>query len=257
MHVNPPGLDMENWTTEELESYLEARYVSLQDIVERTGLKIDRLEELIATGCMPGASYERRRREEIWAHVNGDADTVSLKTVSRHFAADVITWVLFIAPRLEGCSPRQLAPVLKEELRTGFLDGLVRHGGGAITYGGFMSEAGAIDSKGFDIHFETYVWPHWRAGTWGICVHDSWDVRNIARKTVAVERLKRLTRDGTRTSYSPAEASEVRHAMAEYDAIVPPFSPHDRHEASRALLVDALADAVSYVPAGSQSAAAR
>ncbi len=245
---------MKSWTTDELESYLEERYVSLREIAERTGLAVERLEDLIATGCMPGASYERRRREELWAHINGDADTVSLKTVSRYFAADVITWVLSIAPRLERNSPRQLAPVLKEELRAGFLDGLVRHGGGAIAYGGFMAEDGAVDQQGFDIHFETYVWTNWRAGTWGICVHDSWDIRNVARKTVAVERLKRLTRDGTRTSYSPAEASEVRHAMTEYDAIVPPFAPHDRHEASRARLVDALADAVSYVPAASQPA---
>lgn len=179
---------------------------------------------------------------------------MSLKTVSRHFAADVITWVLSIAPRLEGSSPRDLAPVLEEELRTGFLDDLVHHGGAAIAYGGFMAEDGAIDRTGFDHHFETYVWTNWRAGTWGICVHDSWDIRNIARKTVAVERLKRLTGDGTRTSYSPEEARHVRNAMAEYDAIVPPFSPHDRHEASRARLVDALADAVSYVPAASQPA---
>ena len=245
---------MENWTTEELESYLEERYVSLQEIAERTGLAVDRLEELIAAGCMPGASYERRHREEMWAHINGDADTVSLKTVSRYFAADVITWVLSIAPRLAKSSPRQLAPVLREELRTGFLDGLVLHGGAAIAYGGFMDEDGVIDRQGFDIHFETYVWTNWRAGTWGICVLDSWDIRNIARKTVAVERLKGLTRDGAKTSYSPAEAREVRHAMTEYDAIVPPFSPHDRHEASRARLVDALADAVSYVPAASQPA---
>ena len=245
---------MANWTTDELESYLEGRYVSLQDIAERTGLADDRLEDLIATGCMPGASYERRQREELWAHINGAADTVSLKTVSRHFAADVITWVQSIAPRLEGTSPRHLAPVLREELRTGFLDGLVRHGGAAITYGGFMAEDGAIDRAGFDHHFDTYVWTNWRAGTWGICVHDSWDVRNIARKTVAVERLKRLTGDGTKTSYSPEETRNVRHAMAEYDAIVPPFSPHDRHEASRARLVDALADAVAYVPAASPPA---
>lgn len=33
---------MANWTTDELESYLEERYVSLQDIAERTGLAADR-----------------------------------------------------------------------------------------------------------------------------------------------------------------------------------------------------------------------
>ncbi len=242
---------MANWTTDELESYLEERYVSLREIAERTGLTTDRLEDLITAGCMPGASYQRRHRKEMWAHINGDADTISLRTVSRYFAADIVTWILSIAPRLSKSSPQQLAPVLKEELRNGFLEGLVHHGAAAIAYGGFMADDGSIHQQGFDIHFETYVWTNWRAGTWGICVHDSWDIRNIARKTVAVERLKWLTRDGTRTSYSSAEAREVRLAMREYDAIVPPFSPHDRDGASRARLVDALADAVSYVPPGS------
>ena len=53
--------------------------------------------------------------------------------------------------------------------------------------------------------------------------------------------------DGTKVSYAESEAREVHAAMVEYDAIVPPFSPHDRHESSRARLVEALGDEVGYV----------
>ena len=53
--------------------------------------------------------------------------------------------------------------------------------------------------------------------------------------------------DGTKLSYAESEAREVHAAMVEYDAIVPPFSPHDRHESSRARLVEALGDEVGYV----------
>ena len=116
----------------------------------------------------------------------------------------------------------------------------------SIGYEGFMSPAEEIDSAAFDAHFEGYIWPNWRAGTWGICVHGSERMQNVARKTVAVNRLKLLTEDGTKRDYSEDEAREVRDAMAEYDSIVPPFSPHDRHDSSRARLIEALGLEVGY-----------
>ena len=207
---------------------------------------VDALEELIDTGCMPGPSYELRCREEMYAHINIDVDTLSVRTVARYFAADVIAWVDSIAPRLSDKSPRDLAPILKTELRADFRSGLIRHRGDSIKYEGFMSPAGEIDSADFDAHFEHYIWPNWRAGTWCICVYGSERMQNVARKTIAVNRLKRLTEDGARRDYSEDEAREVRDAMAEYDAIVPPFSPHDRHDSSRARLVEALGFEVGY-----------
>ena len=157
---------------------------------------------------------------------------------------DVIAWVESIAPRLRDSSPAELAPVLKAELRAAFRDGLIEHDGASIDYEGFMSRAGRIDPARFDTHFEEYIWPNWRAGTWGICVHGSERMQNVARKTIAVCRLKRLTDDGTKAGHSPDEAREVHAAMLEYDSIVPPFSPHDRHDSSRARLVETLGDEV-------------
>ena len=163
----------------------------------------DLLEELVDTGCMPGPSYELRCREELYAAINGGSDTVELRTVARYFAKDVIAWVESLAPRLRDSSPRELAPVLKAELRAAFRDGLLEHDGASIEYEGFMSRASRIDNAtGFDTHFEEYVWPNWRAGTWGICVHGSERMQNVARKTIAVCRLKRLTDDGTTAGHS-------------------------------------------------------
>ena len=244
-----------DWTREELDAYLGERYVSLDEVAEKTGLDRDLVQELIDTGCMPGPSYEHRSREELYALVNGSADTIELRTVARYFARDVITWVESIAPRLRHVSPVELAPVLKSELRTAFREGLVEHGGASIEYEGFMSRAGPIDPAGFDAHFEEYIWPNWRAGTWGICVHGSERMQNVARKTIAVNRLKRLTDDGTKVGYSKDEASEIHAAMAEYDSVAPPFSPHDRHSSSRARLVETLGDEVGYVFSGARRTA--
>jgi hypothetical protein len=244
-------------TREELDAYLQERYLSLEQVAERTGVGIDTLEELIDTGCMPGPSYELRCREEMYAYINDDVDTLSVRTMARYFAADVIAWVDSIAPRLNDTSPRELAPILKSEMRADFHRGLMRHGGASIEYEGFMSLAGEVDTAAFDAHFEDYVWPNWRAGTWGICVYGSERMQNVARKTIAVNRLKRLTEDGNRRDYSEGEARKVRDAMAEYDSIVPPFSPHDRHDSSRARLVEALSLDVGYTPEPGSTPSAR
>ena len=236
-----------DWTRQELDAYLDERYVSLEQIAEKTGMDDRLLEELIETGCMPGPSYELRCREEMYAYINGGINTISVRTVARYFAADVIPWIDSIAPRLNDASADELAPVLKSELRAAFRDGLVQHGGAAIEYEGFMGSTGEMDLSGFDAHFEEYIWLNWRAGTWGICVYGSEHMRNVARKTIAVNRLKLLTDDGTKASYSPDEARGVCAAMVEYDSIVPSFSPHDRHDSSRARLVEALGHDVGYV----------
>ena len=245
------------WTRQDLDAYLAERYLSLDEVAEKAGLGRGLIEELVDAGCMPGPSYELRCREELYAFINGGSDTVELRTLARYFAKDVIAWVESIAPRLRDASPGELAPVIKAELRAAFRDGLIKHDGASIEYEGFVSRAGQIDPAGFDTHFEEYVWPNWRAGTWGICVYGSERMQNVARKTIAVCRLKRLTDDGNKVSYAENEARKVRAAMAEYDAIVPPFSPHDRHESSRARLVAALGDAVGYVFSSARRTATR
>ena len=213
------------WTRQDLDAYLSDCYVSLDEVADKTGLDRDLLEELVDTGCMPGPSYELRSREELYASINGGSDTVELRTVARYFAKDVIAWVESIAPRLRDSSPAELAPVLKSELRAAFREGLIEHDGASIEYEGFMSLTGPIDRARFDTHFEEYIWPNWRAGTWGICVHGSERMQNVARKTIAVSRLERLTDDGTKMDYAKSEAREVHAAMGEYDAIVPPLLP--------------------------------
>ncbi len=226
------------WTREELEAYLSEMYVSLDVLSAKSGLSTDALEELIEAGCIPGPSYEIRQREEIYAFINDDVNTLSVRTAARYFARDTVAWLIAIKPRLDGLPLTDLSPILKAEMREAFKAGLLMHGAQEIEYESFVSTAGEIDETGLDRHFEDYIWPHWRNGTWGICVYGAHSMQNIARKTIAVNRLKKLTDNGTKTTYSVEEARLVKSAIAEYDAIVPPFSPHDRHESSRARLVE-------------------
>ena len=221
-----------------LDTYLSERYISLGEVSAQTGVSQADLETLIAAGCMPGPSYEIRRREELYAYVNDEPDTLALTTKDRFFAKDVIAWIMALKPQIERNSPEALAAELKPRMRDAFKAGLLRFGAAEIAYEGCVSASGKFNEAALDAHFEAYIWPHWRNGTWGICVFGSHDMENIARKTVAVQRMKKFTGDGARSSYSPEEARRVRAAIDEYEAIVPGFSPHDHHNSSRARLVE-------------------
>ena len=235
-----------NWTREELDGYLQDRYVTQQDLAAQTNLQSGYIDQLVKAGCVPGPSYEMRNREELYAYINSKVNTISVQPIARYFAKDVIAWIELIRPRLGDGSLENLGKIIEGELRSDFLKGLDLHGAAKIGYEGFVAPDGAIDNDGMEEHYNEYIWPNWREGTWGICVYDSENMQNVARKTIAVNRLKLLTDDGSKTAYSKSEADEVRRAMIEYDAIVPPFSPHDRHESSRARLVESLAHLVGY-----------
>jgi len=234
------------WTRHELDAYLADRYVTFDELVLATGLDAGVLESLIETDCMPGPSYELRHREELFAHVNGEADTISIRTGERYFARDVIAWIERIGPRLQKKTPETLAPDIKSELRAAFRQGLADNGAAEIGYRGFVTADGDIDDEGLAAHFEDHIWRNWRQGTWGICVNGSEHMANIARKAVAVQRLKLLTEDGTKKAYTREEAAHVVAAMTEYDAIVQRPSPHDYHITSRAQLVDTVSENVGY-----------
>ena len=92
------------WTREELKAYLSEMYVSLDVLSAKSGLSTDTLEELIEAGCIPGPSYELRQREEIYAFVNDDVNTLSVRTTARYFARDTVAWLVAIKPHLSQCS---------------------------------------------------------------------------------------------------------------------------------------------------------
>ncbi len=222
-----------------LDGYLQARYLTAEQLSAASGLPVARLDDLVAAGCMPGPSYEIHAAETIHAFVNDVATTVVERPMARWFARDLVPWLAALAPRLTTTSPQALVPEIAATLKADFRTGLARHARGEAAFDGVIDRAGEIDEARLDAHFAEHVLVHWRRGTWGICVYDSHRMENVARKTLAVVRLRRLTEDGRKSAYTAPEATAVRAAIAEYDAIVPPFSPHDHHESSRAQLGEA------------------
>ena len=222
---------------EEQQAYFHDMYAPVSWLASQSGLAEEQIEGLVAAQCIPGASYEIRHREEAYAYINDEINTLSVSTTGRHFSRDIVHLLGFIKPRIESDSLEQTSRLMKARVRKEFQEGLKLHQAESFAYLGLYQQDGDLDEQRFAAHFEDYIWPHWVHGTWGICVYGSHLGQNIARKTVAVERVRALTDNGAKSSYTDSEARAVRTACDEYNEIVPPFSPHDRHDSSRARLV--------------------
>jgi len=222
----------------EQNEYFRSLYTSIDSLASQTDLPVDPVEDLVSSNCIPHPCYEIRLREEAYAYINDDVNTLSVSTSERYFSKDNVHLLEIVKPYLDSHSLDEIATIIKERIKHEFLQGLELHGAASFNYMDLYQNNGALSDSAFDDHFEHYVWPNWIYGTWGICVYGSHSGHNIARKTVAVERVRALTDNGSKTKFSANESILVRQACEEYNNIVPPFSPHDRHDSSRARLVD-------------------
>ena len=223
---------------QEQREYFENMYTSIGILSEKSRFVTAEIEEFINSGCIPKPSYELRLREEAYAYINSEINTLAIETTERYFSKDIVHLLEFLDRMKLDYAQGELAKRMKAEQMRQFCDGLDLYRANEFNYLNLYQTNGEIDGKKLEAHFEDYIWPNWLNGTWGICVYDSHIGQNIARKTIAVERVRMLTENGKKSAFTDLEAIEVKNACDEYNEIVPPFSPHDRHDSSRANLVD-------------------
>ena len=148
-----------------LESYLQARYLTPEQLSTANGLPVARLDEPVAAGCMPGPSYEIHAAETIHAYVNDVATTVVERPMARWFARDHVPWLAELAPHLATTSLEALASEIAATLKADFRTGLARHARGEAAFEGVIDHAGKIVEARLDVHFAEHVLVHWRRGT--------------------------------------------------------------------------------------------
>ncbi|MCZ6837149.1 MAG: DUF6058 family natural product biosynthesis protein [Planctomycetota bacterium] len=73
---------------------------------------------------------------------------------------------------------------------------------------------------------------HWLDGTYGLCTKHA-TVNEIVLKGVSIDRIRRLTEDGTRAALSPEDLNALREALAILDRVASCFAPDELKTSSR------------------------
>lgn len=189
-------------SAEETLAYIEARYLSLEALAERSGVSPARIEELIAAECAPPHSYA--------------------------IAGEMTVESAFGAYRLPMTSRRFYAPALVDWIRRA--DPLAREIGleaaARAMREAFLGPIGeALPSRWANGPEE--AWALLRDGSWSLCLDD------ITPEAVIAKESARST-----LADAQAGAGDRAAAIAAYDSVATPFAPHERPESSRVREVD-------------------
>lgn len=206
-----------------LNAYLESHFVDKPTFASRVGVSIRRLDELIAAGAIPQATYTSDGKS-FGSAAFGAIATDEVRE-GEYFRPELVRWAKIASQAAIGSERAAVLEVLVSELRSA-LAGMGNRG--------IPVQAAAIEAK-----IENYL-PHFWNGTFGLCVSDPSSGFGIARKEILQERLTLLTENGGNPNPEGVSRAELQALIEAYAASAMPFSPAEYARSSRKRLVDDL-----------------
>jgi hypothetical protein len=205
-------------TYDETLDYLQSRFLTLEQLSERSGLEPSRLETLIDAGLMPGHSHEATFRLTVYARVNGHHPAEDKRVRYYHpdlaelaKAADVAARELGLAQGADAIRSRHDAEVFEAS---------------CLPAGDPALRALADDA-----------WWMWRDGTIGVCLQ-RFAPGNIVRKSEAVEAMEGALARAAADGPNAIDRDALDAALQAYAAHAGPFGPHERHTSTRARIYE-------------------
>lgn len=196
-------------TFQETLNYLTQNFFTLDQLAERTPLDRDKIRDLREAECIPGPSYQMASETTLKTFLFGTTHFSQPQTQEEFFHPSVIDW---IRPAMALAQVHPLSEVgikVRENFQKEF--------------GEAFQELGGLD---FGLQ-ASQCWNQLLKGTYGVCVRHPSTVKAIVRKEMAVHRLE---------IYLQQNHPNLREAWNEFDQVVSPFSPHERHLSCRARL---------------------
>lgn len=205
-----------------LKNYLERHFVDKRAFADMAGVSPERIDQLIASGAVPAATYVCDG-ESIWSAVFGFS-AIDERIRGEYFRPECARWVRIAEAAGPGLERDAVRSELVRELRV------------------------ALKNRIAEVEVEARIesWlPHFRDGTFGLCVADPSTGNGIATKELLQERLSTLTDNGSNPAPGGVSQTELLALIDDYDRSAMPFSPVEYPRSSRKRLVDDLRSKIS------------
>lgn len=222
---------MSRFEPAEVERYLDANYLTLEEISTRAGVAPERIVELIRAQCVPPHSHEVRG-VAVFASTFGEY-TAPVPPV-RYYHPSLVAWVKKASALARRHSLADTARRMRKDFEQAFEDAL---DGRAPPW-----------PRGVD-----HAWAYLMDGTWGLCLKKI-SVAAMLQKEFARQTIARLVSPDPDHVPSPAARAALIEAIEAYDEVAADFGPHERPDSSRVREVGAaiekygLAEALATAP---------
>jgi hypothetical protein len=202
---------MDQAKREDVQRYLDANYLKLEDLAARAGVTTDRILELVAAQCVPPHSHEVRG-VVVFASTFGEFPA-SLPP-ERYYHPSLVDWVR----KASALARRHTLADVARRMRKDFEQAVET----------------ALDGRpppwprGVD-----YAWAYLMDGTWGLCLKEI-SVASLLQKEFARQTIARLVSPDPQHRLSAAARTALIAAIDAYNAVAADFGPHELADSSRA-----------------------
>lgn len=197
--------------------YLNRHFLTREQLLARTGIDGDRLDELQRQHMMPYPSYRLRLQVSCDSFFGPHEESQAIDW----YAQGAVAWIGLLET-LDG--PRQAYHLFADRYRRRLAqlaaDGLPP----------------AADGLTADAHIAA-EWRHFLEGTYGLCTRTGLP-EEIAAKEAAIAVIRALTEPGARQGLDEEQRSRLAAAVELLDRVSAPFAPHEVARSSRRRYVD-------------------
>jgi hypothetical protein len=206
-----------------VERYLRSGFLTLEQLVERSGVSAGLIRELSEHGCLPRPSYRVSSRVTVASHC-GER---SYERSEEFYHPSLVALARRLADAARSSPMDSIAVELRSVFEAEYRSELARTG---------ACETGLLAGVELD-ELIASEWRAWCDGVYGLCTRDN-DVPGIVRKEMAVRRIRAITSDGARARVDAEEREALDAAVRALDEAAAPFAPDEREQSSRGRWVD-------------------
>lgn len=230
-----------SYALEHVMTYMRTHFLTLHQLSQTSEMPEAEIQNLILSGCIPGASYTARETVTFSSSLGVTSEMDAGRILEFH-SPSTIEWI-------------RLAEKLVHETSAGNLLHVAQ-----LMHFHFESEF-ALALKEFEAHKYGFThcfladnelsrdrlhsvvqheWNNVLKGAYGLCLRVPVSARAVVQKGTLIARISDLTRNGHKDTLSPEEKEQLIACMKEFNNVVSEFSPHDRENSTRKRYFDDL-----------------
>ena len=210
---------MERIDRHDVQRYLDANYLTLNELSARAGVTPERILELVDAHCVPPHSHEVRG---VAVYASTFGEYTAPVPPERYYHPSLVAWVEKASALARRHSLADVARRMRKDFEAAFEAAL---DGRAPPW-----------PRGVD-----HAWAYLMDGTWGLCLKEI-SVANMLQKEFARQTIARLVSPDPRHVLTPEARAALIDAIEAYERVAADFGPHERPDSSRCREVGAAID---------------
>ena len=196
--------------------YLQANFLTVEELLDQTGIDLDRLRELQQKECMPACSYRLSNAIVCKSPIK----TFDKETETEYYARGYKTWLSCVSFHADSMhSFQEFGSRYMEQVKLLLQDELRNY---------------AVPWLSAPTEYLQMEWNHFLAGTYGVCTRNGLP-EQIATKELAAARVSEIVSCENLEQDTKAELQSVVDLL---DSACSDFAPHELAGSSRQRLID-------------------